>query len=440
MNKQLFGLTAVIMAIAMILSACSPAATPAPQAAPPTTAPQAASPTTAPQAAPPTTAPQAPAATTVTEWDYQSSDPQKTQWQNVLDECSKQTGITIDRQAAPRDELIQKVLLAAQQKQLPDVLRIDNPDLQQVADTGALAPLTDYGVDLSGLYQNLVSAGSYQGKVYGIAPGINGMALFYNKDMFDAAGLKPPTTWAEVKDAAAKLTKNGVYGIAFSAPATEEGSWQFEPWFWGAGADLKKLDSPEAVKALQFWTDLVNSGSASKSVVQWSQGDVNDQFMAGKAAMQQNGVWNLSALEKAKINFGVVPIPKPDGGAAPGPMGGEVLTIPNSGDTAKMQAAGKVVNCLLSDKEMLQWATLQAYIPARQSVAAQSVANDPNMKSFVDAAAAELSRTGPPANLGPNYSKVSQPLWTAIQAALSGAMSPADALKAAQQQAESALK
>ena len=48
---------------------------------------------------------------------------------------------------------------------------------------------------------------------------------------------------------------------------------------------------------------------------------------------------------------------------------------------------------------------------------------------FVDAAAAERSRTGPPANLGPNYSKVSQPLWTAIQAALTRRqISPQDAL------------
>jgi multiple sugar transport system substrate-binding protein len=250
-----------------------------------------------------------------------------------------------------------------------------------------------------------------------------------------AAGLKPPTTWAEVKDDAAKLTKNGVYGIAFSAPATEEGSWQFEPWLWGAGADLSKLDSPEAVKALQFWVDLVTSGSASKSVVQWSQGDVNDQFVAGKAAMQQNGVWNLSALEKSKIKFGVVPIPKPDGGAAPGPMGGEVLTIPVGNDPATLQAAGKIVNCLLSDKEMLEWATLQAYIPARQTLAQQAAQSDPNMLPFVQAAAAERSRTGPPANLGPNYNKVSQPLWNAIQAALTGAKTPQDALTAAQQQA-----
>jgi multiple sugar transport system substrate-binding protein len=438
MKKQMFTIVAVILAVAMILTACSPAPTPT-TAAPVTAAPATSAPATA---APATSAPAtaAPAVTKVTEWDYWTNEPQKTQYQTILDECTASTGITIDRQTIPGNELMTKVLLGAQQKQLPDVLRLDNPFLQQVADTGALVPLTDYGVDLTGIYPNLVAAGTYKGKVYGIAPGINGMALFYNKDMFAAANLQPPTTWAEIESAAAALTKNGVYGIAFSADANEEASWQFEPWFWGAGADLTKLNSPEAVKALQFWTDLVTKGYASKSVVQWTQGDVNDQFMAEKAAMQQNGVWNLAVLEKSNIHFGVVPIPKPDGGAAPGPMGGEVATIPNSGDTARMQAAGKVVNCLLSDKMMLEWATDAAFIPARESVAAQAVANDPNMKSFVDAAAAELTRTGPPANLGPNYPKVSQPLWVAIGAALTGAKSPQDALNQAQQEAESALQ
>jgi multiple sugar transport system substrate-binding protein len=266
------------------------------------------------------------------------------------------------------------------------------------------------------------------------------MALWYNTDMLDKAGVKPPTTWAEVQDAAKKLTGNGVYGIAFSAPATEEGTWQFEPWFWGAGGDLKKLDSPEGIKALQFWTDLVKNGYASKSVVQWSQGDVNDQFLAGKAAMQQNGVWNLGAIEKSGMKFGIVPIPMPGGGAAPGPMGGEVLTVPLTSNTDKMTAAGKLVNCLLSDKNMLAWANQNAYIPGRESVAKQVAKDRPNMAPFVEAAAAERSRPGPPANLGPDYSKVSQPLWNAIQAALSGAKTPEQALKDAQQQAQDAMK
>jgi multiple sugar transport system substrate-binding protein len=434
MKKQVF----IFAAIAITLAACTSAATPT-TAAPATSAPVTSAPATS---VPATSVPATvvPAVTKITEWDYHNGIPVSTQWRALLDECTASTGITIDQQALPRADLLSKVFLGAQQGQLPDILLLDNPDMQQVADTGALAPLTDYGVDLTGLYQNLIDAGTYKGKVYGIAPGINGLALFYNKDMFAAVGLEPPTNWAEVISDAKTLTRNGVYGISFSASADEGGSWQFEPWFWGAGADLTKLDSPEAVKALQLWTDLVNSGYASKSVVTWGQDIVEEQFLAGKAAMQENGVWNLSGLEKSKINFGVVPIPKPDGGAAPGPMGGEVLTIPVSKDTARMDAAGKFVNCLLSDKEMLEWATLQAYIPSRISVAAQAVANDPNMKGFVDAAAAERSRTGPPANLGPNYSKVSQPLWNAIQAALIGSKSPKDALTQAQQEAANALK
>ena len=376
----------------------------------------------------------------LTEWDYYTAGDAAPVWGNLLNQCGTGNNITIDRQSVPRNELISKVLLAAQQQQLPDVLMIDNPDLQEVANTGALAPLTDYGVDLTGLYSNLIDAGSLNGKVYGIAPGINGMALFYNVDMLTKANLKPPTTWAEVKDVAGKLTGNGVYGIAFSAVATEEGSWQFEPWFWGAGGDLKKLDSPEGVKALQFWVDLVNSGYASKSVVTWSQGDVDDQFVAGKAAMMQNGVWNLGSLDKAGIKYDVVPIPKPDGGAAPGPMGGEVLTIPLSNNQSTMQAAGKLVNCLLADKNMLAWANQNAYIPARQALAEQVAKDRAAMKPFVDAAAAERSRPGPPANLGPNYSKVSQPLWNAVQAALTGAKPAQQALTDAQKQAESAMQ
>jgi multiple sugar transport system substrate-binding protein len=377
---------------------------------------------------------------TLVEWDYWvPPGNQSDVWSQLLDQCAAENNVSIDRQTAPRNDLITRVLLAAQQQQLPDILMIDNPDLQQVASTGALAPLTDYGVDLEGLYENLIDAGSLDGEVYGIAPGINGMALFYNVDMLDEAGVEPPTTWAEVKDVATALTGDGVYGIAFSAPATEEGSWQFEPWFWGAGADLTQLDSPEAVQALEFWVDLVESGYASRSVVTWSQGDVNDQFIAGNAAMMQNGVWNLPTLDESDINYNVVPIPMPDGGAAPGPMGGEVLALPLSGDEARMQAAANVINCLLSDESMLTWGNLNAYIPSRQAVAEQVAEDNPMMRPFVDAAAAARARTGPPANLGPNYSKVSQPLWNAIQAALTGAKTPEEALTDAQEQAESAI-
>ena len=111
----------------------------------------------------------------------------------------------------------------------------------------------------------------------------------------------------------------------------------------------------------------------------------------------------------------------------------------SSGDEARMQAAANVINCLLSEESERTWGNLNAYIPSRQSVAEQVAEDNPMMKSFVDAAAAERARTGPPANLGPDYSKVSQPLWNAIQAALTGAKTPEQALADAQKQAESAM-
>jgi multiple sugar transport system substrate-binding protein len=421
MVRKMFSLFSLLLIASLVLSACGTPTAVAPQSE---------------DTAPPAAA----AKITLIEWDYYNSGPGSDAWGSIVEGCANEVGVTIERQTVPRNELITNVLLAAQQKKMPDILMIDNPDLQEVAATGALTPLSDHGVNLTGLYDNLLDAGSYDGKVYGIAPGINGMALWYNKDMFEAAGVEPPTTWAELKEVAAKLTTDGVYGIAFSAPATEEGSWQFEPWFWGAGGDLNKLDSPEGIKALEFWVDLVESGYASKSVVQWTQGDVNDQFLAGTVAMQQNGVWNLGQIEASGINFGIVPIPMPEGGAAPGPMGGEVLTLPKSTNTDKMDAAGKVINCLLKDDNMVAWANQNAYIPGRVSVAQQVAKERPNMAPFVEAASASRSRPGPPANLGPNYSKVSQPLWNAIQAALSGAKTAEQALMDAQQQAESATK
>ena len=75
-----------------------------------------------------------------------------------------------------------------------------------------------------------------------------------------------PTTWDELKAAAAKLTQGGRYGVAFSAIASYEGTWQFLPFMWSNGGDETDIASPQVAGALQMWVDLVDSGSASRSV------------------------------------------------------------------------------------------------------------------------------------------------------------------------------
>lgn len=247
--------------------------------------------------------------------------------------------------------------------------------------------------------------------------------------------MQPPSTWDELKAAAAKLTKDGKYGLAFSAIPSEEGTWQYLPFFWSNGADLSKVDSPQAVQALQFVTDLVSAGSASKSVLNWNQNDVADQFAAGNAAMMINGSWNLNKLDAdTALHYGIVPIPVPQAGGKPVvALGGEIGTIPvTSGDA--QAAAGKVLNCLLSEQNMLQWDKDHSLVPAKQDVAAKYVQQYPAMKSFADEVATARSRT---AELGDKYQPLSTALGNAIQAALAGQKSPAQALQEAQQAAGS---
>jgi multiple sugar transport system substrate-binding protein len=369
----------------------------------------------------------------ITELDYYTDASGSAAWQKILTGCTAETGVKITRQSVPTDQLTQKILQGATSHTLPDLVFTDNPTLQQIASTGALTPLTDYGISTDGYYDSIVKAGTYQGKVYGLAPGVNGLALIYDKDKLTAAGLTPPTTWDELKTDAAKLTKGSTYGLAFSAVNSEEGTWQFLPFFWSNGADLAKVDSPQAVQALSYVSGLVADRSVSKSVVNWNQNDVTDQFVSGNAAMMVNGSWTLPTLDETKsLHYGVVSIPTPQAGGKPVvALGGEVGAIPATG-SATQQAAGKVLSCILSEKNMLSWDAGHDYIPSRQSTAATFARSYPQLQSFVTEVQSARSRT---ADLGTGYPKVSTALATAIQSALTGQQSPQAALTQAQQSA-----
>jgi multiple sugar transport system substrate-binding protein len=368
-------------------------------------------------------------ANSITELDYYSDQQGSAAWQKVLDGCATQTGVTVKRQSLPTDQVVPR-LLQAGPNSLPDLVFTDNPTLQQVAATGALTPLTDYGFSASGYYPGIVQAGTYKGRIYGLAPGVNGLALIYDKDALAAAGVTPPTTWDELKAAATKLTSGSRYGLAFSAVATEEGTWQFLPFFWSNGADLSHVDSPQAVAALSYVAGLVSDGSASKSVLTWNQNDVADQFVGGNAAMMINGSWNLARLDAQQgLHYGIVPVPVPHAGTKPVvALGGEVGAIPATGGPTQ-RAAAKILGCVLSSATMSEWDAGHAYVPSKTAVATTFATRHPEMATFVDEVATARSRT---AQLGEGYPKVSTALATALQSALTGQQSPRQALSEAQ--------
>ncbi|WP_438387356.1 sugar ABC transporter substrate-binding protein [Actinopolyspora saharensis] len=371
----------------------------------------------------------------VVELDHYTDAATSRQFRAVLDRCAQRFGLRIQRQDVPTDQLMPKVLRDATAHSLPDLLFVDNPDLQTVAETGALTELSQYGLSGEGHFPAIVEAGSHQGKLYGLAPGVNGLALFYNRTMFERAGLEPPETWRELREAARTLTRGSTHGLAFSAIASEEGTWQFEPFLWSNGGELDELTSPESVRALEFWSGLVEDGLASRSVVNWNQNDVIDRFASGHAAMMINGSWSLSALDESGTDYGVVPIPTPSPEIAPQvPLGGEVGVVPET-TPRRQENAARVLGCMLERDNMLDWTTDHAYVPSRVDVAEQYARDVPAMKPFVTEVATGRART---AELGPRYREVSQALADAVQATIAGTTSPERALQRAARVAENA--
>ncbi|MCU1662353.1 MAG: putative sugar transporter substrate binding protein [Pseudonocardia sp.] len=368
---------------------------------------------------------------TIRVLDYYNNEPDRTVYAQTLDACGQQAGVTIEREAVPGASLIAKVLQQASSRTLPDVLMIDNPDLQQIAASGALAPISDFGLTTDGYAEGIVSASTYDGKVYGLQPVTNTIGLFYNEDLLAQAGVTPPTTWEELKAAGAKLTSGNRYGLAFSAAATYEGTWQFLPFMWSNGGDETNIASPEVAQALQLWVDLVNSGSASRSVVNWTQADVKDQFMAGNAAMMINGPWQFPVLDKApELKYGVVPIPVPQPGATEvAPLGGETWSIPQTGDRGRQAKAAEIVACLNSDANQIALATKRSTVPTKTALLDQFVADVPKMSAFTEQVKTARARTG---KLGAQWPAAATKIYTAVQAAITGGATPEAALRQAQ--------
>jgi multiple sugar transport system substrate-binding protein len=372
----------------------------------------------------------------LTAQDYYTNEPQHSAIGNILSSCAASAGVSVTQDSIAPPQLLPKVLQQLSSHTLPDLLMLDNPNLQQIAQTGALTPLATAGVDLTGYYPSILAAGTYQGKVYGLAPGVNAIALFYNKDLLSAAGIQPPTTWAELTADAAKLTTPQHYGFAMSADNDGEGAWTFLPFFWSNGGDLAHLDAPASVQALQYVTNLVKSGSMSKSVVTWAQADVNDQFIAGKAAMMINGPWQFSSLNAAKgLNYGVAPIPVPQAGdSVKVALGGEMWAVPIT-TPAKEKAAGAVLACMNNAANQTTFATAAGYVPSLQTSAAQFAQTTPALAPFVTEVATALSRT---AEVGTKFPTIATAIETAEQSAITGAASPQQAMSAAQATASKA--
>src|SRR5579863_9782206 len=385
---------------------------------------------------------------TITEEDYFNTPGQIA----ALSAYSKQfekahPGVTVKRQYVPFANLDTKLLTQATGGDLPNLLAVDNPFVSTMITTGQVVPLSGLsGFSTKGYYPAVIDEGLWKGKYYSYpVAGANSIALIYNIPMFKAANLTPPTTWAQLVSDAKALTTPAHYGIALTCEPAEDTTWQWEPFFWtnGGSATFSNVSGAPGVQALTLWSQLISDGSASKSCLNWSQTPAaSTQFIDGKAAMMVNGPWNFPTMNQAKMfygeQFGVVPVPTQVAGQhVVVPLGGEDWMVSKSGGSAAQQLAFDYIQGMQTPAEELQLAKLFGYLPAKISVAKTYVTQaGPEWSVYVNQTLYAHPRT---LGLGVKYPKISQAVWTAIQAALSGSQSVQSALSTAQSQINSIL-
>jgi multiple sugar transport system substrate-binding protein len=377
---------------------------------------------------------------TYTWWDPYPQHDEDSAWAQRVDACGEEAGVTIERTASDTTDLTNQALLAAQEGTSPDIILLDNPAVSTLADTGMLTTVDELGLDVTGVDENLLAAGVVDDAAYGIPIGANTLAIYYNAEILAAAGVDPAsiTDWDGLTAALAQITAEGHKGMTFAAIGTEEGSFQFLPWFWGAEADLRELDSPEATAALELWTGWLESGYAPNSVLTNSQNTTWEEFLTGEFGFALNGTWQVNSAAEADFETGVIQIPARNGGIAPAPTGGEFIVAPVQSDAERYDVTRRIVECMTTPEGFVETAeTFAYYVPPTAEGQEALLEARPDLEPWVTAVREAKGRTSD--DLGTDYPKISEALWTAVQNALSGSASPAEALEQAQADAEAAI-
>jgi multiple sugar transport system substrate-binding protein len=377
---------------------------------------------------------------TITVLDSETDEPANSATDALFANCTtKQPGVSIKRVTVPAAQYITKAVQLTASGDAPDILDTDGINVPTLAQAGVLAPIDDLvsskQINPDNYDKGPFSAGSYNGHQYAMPLGNNGEALFYNKKMLSAAGITPPKTWADLQSAAKKLTSNGVYGFAFSMQPGEEATWNWLPSLWSNGGDLNKLNSPQGVQAMDYWTGFVKNGMSPKAQLNLSSADIEPAFVKGKYAIALLGTWTVPGLVKdakaSGMEWGSIAQPGPTDSAAITPFGGAVLTAGAKVVTNKTKQKA-VFDCLagLQDSAtMVKYADSAGYIPSYHPAAKDFLADRPQFQAYADQFAASRSRTGV---VGPNYAKVSQAISTAISEVATGQQSSQKALDTAQ--------
>lgn len=349
--------------------------------------------------------------------------------------------VTLELVDSPFTGFHDKAIVLYQAKKLADVLMVQVDWVPEFADLGMLEPLDAWiAKEPESFMANIPSTfhQKWKGKQYYLPVESGAVALFYNTDIFQQAGISgPPKTWDEFAEIARKVTNPekkiyAVTGTLQSEPPTNM-TYEIYPLILQAGGTIidektnrAVFNSPEGVKAIEWYVERINKDKVSvPGVLSNGEKEKRANFASGNIAMMFEGPWGIAIQKQLNPNlkYNITTLPK---GETTGTMvRGSLNTV--TSQAQDKEAAWKFVRWMSGTEGNALWARCTGSFPARQDVANQDWFKEkPLFQAFVNQMALPNARS--PFLGMPNAVQMNKIMTTEVQNAVEGKKSAKQAL------------
>ena len=352
------------------------------------------------------------------------------------------------------DNSLPKLLTAVKGGSQPDIAYVYGSWAPNIAQIPQVVNLTKVvaqpRVDWSDFWVGERDVATVNGKIVGIPALVDNLAVVYNKTLFSAAGLQPPSpnwTWDQFAADAKKLTipAKKQFGTAYVTPGSEDTVWHWEALLWEAGGQILNasntkaaFDSPAGLESLNTLRTM--AVSEKSMYLDPSDNEYTNVFNSGKIGMLVTGPWDLSAFPAVK--YGVQIMPSFPGSTA----GHQTISGPDNwvifNNGAKRVAAAENFLIWMTAPPQATYFSLQTGdLPIRQSVqqAPGFLQKMDQALPGVDTFVTNLGNVKQARPQLPTYPKISTILGQMIVSVLLGKAQPQAALASAAQQVNQAL-
>lgn len=290
----------------------------------------------------------------------------------------------------PDDQYVTKVSTSGASGDLPDLLSVDLIYMPQFNDAEIMADISERVDGLSfrdALSPAHMDLGEWEGGQYGVPYGIDNSALFYNRGLFEEAGLdpnSPPESWQDIRGFAEEVSGLGGKNSGFYFPGNCGGCNGFTalPLVWAQGADALSgdgrtatFDTPEMVATLEFYRGMVVGGLVADGAKSDAGESWASTFASGNVAMSPGGTFFIPSLaaDAPDLDFDNTFLVGPDG--EPSSFGGgDVIGI--SAASENQETAWGYIEWMLSEETQVEVLAKNGFMVDRTDLASNRYASE----------------------------------------------------------------